>query len=85
MPKMTGKEILSLVQELVLKGGLQDASTIAFAILQREAEAVTDNRGGIEEMNHLETLVVQLKGYYREERAAEIEGIQPTYMVNPSK
>lgn len=91
MRKQTGKEILQLVSELITQTGLTDAATIAFAILQREAEVRTQNNPGtaesrnIEEMNQLETMVVELRGYYREERAAIIDGIQPTYEAAPNK
>lgn len=91
MKKQTGKDIRELVNRLVTEEGLTDASTIAFAILQREAEVRTgndkgtDEGSGLEEMNQLETLVVQLGDYYKEERAAILEGIQPSYQAVPKK
>lgn len=71
---MNKREIEVCIKEMLDESGIQSATIIAFALLQRDAEIATKGKGIEEEVAYLRAQVQRINEFFREE---EFELLNP--------
>lgn len=86
--RMTSKQILEFVHDYVIKSGIDSIPGLAYALLNKEAELRTasfthtdPDQAIVVEMRETATLIDEVRGIFEEEKAAELDKINPTYRL----
>lgn len=86
MNKLTNDEITDEVKIVLEEVGLTGAASIAWSLMEKEAEKITsditdDTAKRLAELNYINMMLEQLKDNYQEELDIANGGDEPTYFA----